>query len=74
MFLSCAAKQGKPRQIFEHVLNKEFELLVSEKQLPEIKRVINYPRLKFTGDKHLLKLKEVQGINIIRPAEFINLL
>ncbi len=51
VLISAFGWAGKPRQIFERVLNKEFELLISEKQIVEIKRVLNYPKLKFTEDQ-----------------------
>ncbi len=42
---------GKPRVVFRRVLEGEFELIVSRKQLVEIRRVISYPRLKFTREE-----------------------
>lgn len=121
VLVSAFGWSGKPRQIFEQVLEERFELIVSQKQLTEIKRVITYPRLKFSadeqmrfldvltmiahvvethndinvikedpsdnvlleaavehevkyiisGDQHLLKVKELRGIKILAPDEFL---
>ena len=121
VLISAFGWAGKPRQLFEQVLNKEFELIISKKQFSEIKRVLNYPKFKFTdeqkhhildilghvakvvethtelniikedptdnmfleaaienkvkyiitGDNHLLKIKEFQGIKILTPAKFL---
>ncbi len=36
---------GKPRQVFARVLDGTFELIVSEKQLVELRRVLGYAHL-----------------------------
>ncbi len=49
VLVSAFGWAGKPRQIFEQVLDGNFELILSEKQLAEIRRVLSYPRLKLTA-------------------------
>lgn len=51
ILISAFGWRGKPREIFERVLNNEFELIISKKQLIEIRRVLNYPKFKFTEDQ-----------------------
>jgi len=51
VLISSIGWRGKPREIFESVLNNEFELVVSEKQMIEIKRVLNYPKFNFTDEQ-----------------------
>lgn len=123
VLISAFGWSGKPRQVFEQVLLERFELILSEKQFNEVRRVLTYPRLKFTedeqarfldvlarasrlvethnelnvikedpsdnrlleaamehdarhivsGDHHLLKLKDYEGIKILTPAQFLTL-
>ncbi len=123
VLVSAFGWSGKPRHLFEQVLEGRFELVVSQKQLAEIRRVLTYPRLNFiadeqvrflevvarasrvvethndldvikddpsdnvlleaavehnaqyiiSGDQHLLRLKEFQGVRILTPAEFLAL-
>ena len=49
--MSALGWGGKSRILFQRVTKGEFELIVSIKQLVEIKRVLNYPKLKFTQDQ-----------------------
>lgn len=51
VLVSAFGWAGKPRQVFEQVLDGHFELIVSEKQFAEIRRVLNYPRLKLTANE-----------------------
>jgi putative PIN family toxin of toxin-antitoxin system len=39
---------GGPRRVFEIVFDGEYELLISEKQLEEIRRVLAYPKLQLS--------------------------
>ncbi len=48
ILISALGWEGKPKKIFRRVLDGEFELIMSEKQLEELKEVMNYPRLGFT--------------------------
>ena len=51
VLVSAFGWAGKPRQVFTQVLDANFELIVSEKQLVEVRRVLTYPRLKFTPEE-----------------------
>ena len=48
ILISAIGWDGNERLIFKKFLNKEFEVLISQKQFEEIKRVLDYPKLKFT--------------------------
>ena len=47
ILISALGWEGKPKEIFRRVLAREFELILAEKQLEELKEVMNYPRLGF---------------------------
>ncbi len=43
--------KGNPHRILAKIMNGKFNWVISEKQLDEVKRVVQYPHLKFT-EKH----------------------
>ena len=51
ILISAFGWKGKPREIYEKVLEKEFELIISKKQIEELERVLNYPKFDFDEDK-----------------------
>src|SRR3989344_7674181 len=52
ILISALGWQGKPRLVFEKILNGELELIMSDKQLYEIIRVLDYPKFNFShGEK-----------------------
>lgn len=51
ILISALGWKGNPKEIFTRVIEKEFELVLSRKQLEEIKEVLNYPKFTFTEDQ-----------------------
>ena len=47
-FISALGWEGKSRELLRKVMGKEYDLYISVKQIREIKRVMNYPKFKFT--------------------------
>jgi uncharacterized protein len=47
IIISAFGWSGKPRSIFEKVINKEYILFISTKQLEEIQRVLDYKKFSF---------------------------
>jgi len=45
VLISAFGWKGKQRIIFEKILNREFELIISQKQLIELYEVLSYPKL-----------------------------
>lgn len=56
--ISAIGWDGKSRELLRQVLDKKIELYISIKQIAELKRVMNYPRLKFT-DQQKTKFLEI---------------
>ncbi len=48
ILISAIGWEGKPRELFISIIDGKYELVISNKQLAEIRRVLNYPRLGFT--------------------------
>lgn len=51
ILISALGWNGNPKEIFNLVLDGEFELFIAEKQLEELKEVMNYPKFSFTEDQ-----------------------
>lgn len=51
ILISALGWEGKSKEIFRRVLDKEFELIMAEKQLEELKRVLDYPKFEFTEEQ-----------------------
>lgn len=77
--ISALGWEGKSRVLFHRVTKGEFQLFVSVDQLAEIKRVLRYPKLKFTNNqisRFLTILSEIakiiqikRRINIVRDPD-----
>lgn len=51
ILISALGWKGNPREILRKVLENELELVISQKQLLELKRVMNYPKFTFTEEQ-----------------------
>jgi len=51
ILISALGWKGKPNEIFRKVLNEEFELIISRKQIEELKEVMNYPKFSFAEEQ-----------------------
>ena len=51
ILISALGWKGKPNEIFSRVLDEEFELIISQKQIEELREVMNYPKFSFTEEQ-----------------------
>lgn len=51
VLISALGWEGNPKELFRRIINEEFELIISQKQLEEVKSVMNYPKFKFTEEQ-----------------------
>lgn len=49
--ISSLGWNGKSRDLIRKVIDKEFDLFISIKQIIELKRVLNYPKFGFTEEQ-----------------------
>ena len=49
--ISALGWEGKSRELLRKVIDKEFELIISLKQLAELKRVMDYPKFSFSEEQ-----------------------
>src|SRR3989344_2556929 len=51
ILISALGWKGKPKLIFEKILNGELELIISDKQSEEIIEVLDYPKFNFSNEQ-----------------------
>jgi|SRR3989344_3521156 len=51
ILVSALGWRGNPNLIFERILNGEIELIISDKQLAEIIKVLDYPKFDFSNEQ-----------------------
>ena len=49
--ISAFGWEGKSRDLLRKVIDKEYELVISVKQLEELKNVLDYPKFKFSEEQ-----------------------
>ncbi len=49
--ISALGWEGKSKELFRRVINKELDLFISVKQITELKRVMDYPKFNFTEEQ-----------------------
>ncbi len=49
--ISALGWEGKSRELLRKVIDKEYELFISVEIFDELKRVMNYPKFKFTEEQ-----------------------
>ena len=75
ILISAFGWKGKPKEIFSKVINGEFKLIMSQKQLEEVEMVIEYPKFSFTNDQKSRFLKILLAtINIVETSGKLNLI
>lgn len=75
ILISALGWEGNARIILQKVIDGQFELLISAKQLEELLRAMNYPKFKFTEDqktRFISVLMEVATIvEVVHKADII---
>ena len=49
--ISALGWEGKSKELIRRIINKEFDLFISVKQIAELKRVMNYQKFSFTEEQ-----------------------
>ena len=63
--ISALGWEGKSKELFRKVIDKEYDLFISIKQIAELKRVINYPKFSFSEEQKRKFLEILFGIATI---------
>ncbi len=76
VFVSGVFFSGPPYRILNAWQSGEFELVISREILDEYRRVgeilASGSRVIISGDKHLLKVSGYEGIDVLKPREFVD--
>lgn len=51
VLISALGWEGNERKAFRKILDGEFQLVISQKQVNELQRVMNYPKFRFTEEQ-----------------------
>lgn len=74
LYVSALGWGGKPKIIIDKVINSEFELIISRRQMEEIEQVLDYPKFDFKSEQKqkllqilveiasIIETKEISGI------------
>lgn len=65
ILISALGWGSNPKKIFNKVIEKEFELVISKTQLEELGEVMNYPKFAFTKEQKARFLNILQEISTI---------
>lgn len=49
--ISALGWEGNSRDLFRKVIDKEYDFFISTKQIAELKRVMDYPKFRFTDEQ-----------------------
>lgn len=73
IIISALGWKGKPNQVFDKIVKKEAELVISDKQFNELSKVLNYPKFQFTEEqKDRLKSLILEIATFVKPLEKID--
>jgi uncharacterized protein len=75
VLISAFGWEGNCRSLFRKIINNEFILILSHKQINEIKRVIDYPKFSFTNIQKDYFIKILyDNSKIIESFSYFNIL
>lgn len=49
--ISALGWKGKPNQVFDKIVKREAELVISDKQFSELSKALNYHKFQFTEEQ-----------------------
>lgn len=65
ILISALGWGGKPKKIFQQILDHHFQLVISNQQIIELEKVMNYPKFKFTTDQKARFLSIILEIALV---------
>ena len=71
LYISALGWTGNPRKILEDVIAGKHELIISTKQLTEVKKVLDYPKLGFTAEQKQRLLSLISEFTILVKTKSI---
>jgi len=75
ILISALGWKGNPKQVFEKIVNREVELIISEVQFNELSEVLDYPKFQFTEErKDRFKALILEVATFVKPVEKIDVI
>ena len=75
ILISALGWEGKPKRVFDQVVDGTLELIMSREQFEELSRALDYPRLQFAQEqKERFKTLILEIATIVKPQEKITII
>lgn len=73
ILISALGWKGNPKQVFDKIINKEVELVISDEQFAELSETLEYPKFGFTKEqKDKFKALVLELATFVKPVEKID--
>ena len=71
ILISALGWEGNPKIVFNKVLNGELDLIISDRQLSEIIRVLNYPKFNFNDEEKIRFINILLSISTLIKLNYV---
>lgn len=73
ILISALGWKGNPKQVFNKIVNREIELVISDAQFDELSETLDYPKFQFTEEqKDRFKALILEVSTFVKPTEKID--
>ncbi len=75
ILISALGWKGNPKQVFDKIVNREVELVISDEQFRELSEALEYPKFEFTKEqKDRFKALILEVATFVKPVEKIDVI
>jgi putative PIN family toxin of toxin-antitoxin system len=75
VLISALGWIGNPKQVFDKIVDKEIELIISDEQFNELSQALEYPKFQFTKEqKDRFKSLILEIATFVKPIEKIDVI
>ena len=75
ILISALGWEGNPKEVFNKIINNKVELIISDDQLDEFLRVLDYPKFEFTEEqKDRFKKLILEAATFVKIIEKIDII
>ena len=75
ILISALGWKGNPNQVFDRIVKREVELVISDKQFNELSEALDYPKFQFTEEqKDRFESLILEIATFVKPLEKIDVI
>ncbi len=75
IIISAFGWNGEPKKLLDKIIENEFEWIISQNQIEELSRVLNYNKFKFSDEqKERIKTIVLSISILVEPKEKLNII